>query len=83
MKDPARHAEVQEAIDAMVRLTLPFFGRSVSANNERFRHWGIKRNTNDEARAAFVTRSRAWVDDLGLDYPEVSVTWSGPGDQLR
>jgi ring-1,2-phenylacetyl-CoA epoxidase subunit PaaA len=83
LKDPARRAEVQEAIDAMVRLTLPFFGRSVSKNNERFRRWGVKHNTNDQSRAAFVTRSRAWVDDLGLDYPEVPVTWEGPGDQLR
>ncbi len=64
-------------------MTLPFFGRSVSANNDLFRSWGIKRNTNDEARAAFIDRSRAWVGDLGLDYPEVSVNWEGTGDRLR
>ena len=83
LKDPARAAEVQEAVSAMVRLTLPFFGRSVSSNNDLFRSWGIKRNTNDESRAAFIDRSRAWVGDIGLDYPEVSVGWEGSGDRLR
>jgi ring-1,2-phenylacetyl-CoA epoxidase subunit PaaA len=69
---------VQAAAEDLVRFTLPFFGRSVSANNELFRRWGIKRRTNDEARAAFLQRSRAFLeDDLGLPHPEVEVAWNG------
>ncbi len=83
LHDGARRAEIQDAVDAMVRLTLPFFGRSVSANNDLFRQWGVKQNTNDESRATFIDRSRTWVGGLGLDYPEVSVHWEGRGDQLR
>jgi ring-1,2-phenylacetyl-CoA epoxidase subunit PaaA len=75
---PECRAEVQQAVDDLVRFTLPFFGRSTSANNELFRRWGVKRNTNDEARAAFVLRSREFVtQDLGLEYPEVSISWNG------
>ena len=78
VNDAERRPEVQQAVDMLVRFTLPFFGRSTSANNDLFRQWGIKRNTNDESRAAFIARSRDFVvGDLGLGYPEVSVTWEG------
>jgi ring-1,2-phenylacetyl-CoA epoxidase subunit PaaA len=77
-KDPDLRPGVQQAVDELVAFTLPFFGRSRSSNNEMFRRWGIKRWTNDETRAKFVERSRSFVvDELGLDYPEVAVTWAG------
>ena len=81
-KDLARRADsrplVQQAVVDMVQLTLPFFGRSVSANNEAFRRWGVKKRTNDEARAEFIGRSRSFVvDELGLGYPDVEVGWNG------
>ncbi len=67
---------VQAAVDDLVRLTLPFFGRSRSTNNDAFRHWGIKHRTNDEARALFIERTRDFVvDELGLRYPQVSHSW--------
>jgi ring-1,2-phenylacetyl-CoA epoxidase subunit PaaA len=77
-RDEAVRPEVQAACNDLVRFTLPFFGRSVSANNEMFRRWGIKRNTNDQAREQFIERSRRFVTaDLGLDYPAVDVHWNG------
>ncbi len=77
-RDAGRRPEIQQAVDDLVRFTLPFFGRSTSANNELFRRWGVKQTTNDEARAGFIERSRKFVvDELGLRYPEVSVTWEG------
>ena len=76
-RDPANRPLVQQAAGDMVQLTLPFFGRSVSSNNELFRRWGIKRHTNDESRCQFIERSRSFVvDELGLDYPDVDVTWN-------
>jgi len=75
---PASRPEVQKAVDELVRFTLPFFGRSRSSNNDAFRRWGIKSRSNDEARAEFIERSRAFVvNDLGLDYPEASAVWDG------
>jgi len=71
----ATRPAVQEAVQAMVHLTLPFFGRSISANNELFRRYGIKRLSNDESRASFIERSRHFVDALGLVYPDVDPHW--------
>ncbi len=75
---PSQRPAVQQAVDELVRFTLPFFGRSRSSNNDAFRRWGIKHRTNDEARAAFIERSRDFVvRDAGLTYPEVSIAWDG------
>lgn len=69
---------VQHAVDQLVCATLPFFGRSDSSNNELFRRWGVKRNTNDGSRTEFIERSRRFVtQQLGLAYPEVEVSWHG------
>jgi len=69
---------VQEAVNALVTFSLPFFGRSRSSNNDAFRRWGIKNRTNDQARAEFIERTRAFVvDDVGLEYPDVSASWDG------
>jgi len=68
---------IQAAIDDLVRVTLPFFGRSDSRNNELFRMWGVKRNTNDQSRAEFAGRARRFVvDQLGLEFPDVAITWN-------
>jgi len=75
---PEQRPAVQEAIDQLVVITLPFFGRSRSSNNDAYRHWGIKSRTNDEARADFIERSRSFVvDEVGLRFPDVSPTWDG------
>jgi ring-1,2-phenylacetyl-CoA epoxidase subunit PaaA len=76
--DARRRGEVEEAAADLVRFTLPFFGRSRSANNQLFRRWGVKRWTNDESRARFVDRTRSFlVGELGVRHPEVDVTWDG------
>ncbi len=75
---PAQRPQVQQAVDDLVRLTVPFFGRSASANNDAFRHWGVKHRTNDEARAEWARRGRAFVEgDLGLSFPDVDPHWNG------
>ncbi len=76
--NPQTRALVARAVDDLVPFTLPFFGRSRSANNELFRRWGVKRYRNDEVRAQFIARSRHFVTaELGLDYPDVATTWKG------
>jgi len=81
-RDLAERAEtrdaVQEAATELIRFTLPFFGRSHSANNELFRRWGVKRWTNDETRSRFLDRTHSFVvDELDLEHPEVAVAWNG------
>jgi ring-1,2-phenylacetyl-CoA epoxidase subunit PaaA len=69
---------LQRAVDDLVRFTIPFFGRSASANNELFRRWGVKRRTNDESRAEWATAAKEFVeDDLGLRFPDVDLRWDG------
>jgi len=78
LADPAAVPVVQEAVDRLVAMTVPFFGRSVSVNNEAFRRWGVKLRTNDEARADWAERARSFVEgDLGLRFPPVDVHWNG------
>ena len=76
--DPDGRPALQEAVEALVAFTVPFFGRSASPNNEEFRRWGVKRRTNDEARAAWADRARRLVEEeLGLRFPEVDLAWNG------
>ena len=76
--DPVAAPLVQQAIDDLAAFTLPFFGRSVSANNDLFRQWGVKQRTNDEARAQWVSRCRRFVEaELGIRFPAVDPHWDG------
>jgi ring-1,2-phenylacetyl-CoA epoxidase subunit PaaA len=71
-------ADVQQAVDDLVPFTVPFFGRSVSANNEAFRRWGVKHRTNDESRAVWAGRCKHFVEgELGLRFPAVDPHWNG------
>ncbi|MGH9177196.1 MAG: Phenylacetic acid catabolic protein [Acidimicrobiales bacterium] len=76
--DPVQRPLLQQAVDDLVAFTLPFFGRSASANNDAFRRWGVKQRTNDESRSEWAARSRRVVEeDLGLRFPEVQLGWAG------
>lgn len=78
LADPAARPVVQQAVDDLVGFTAPFFGRSTSANNEAFRRWGVKKRTNDEARAQWADRCSAFVEgELGMRFPEVDLHWNG------
>ena len=77
-EDEVCRPAVQQAVDDLVGFTVPFFGRTESANNEAFRRWGVKQRTNDEARAAWVDGCRTFVEgELGLRFPPVEVGWAG------
>lgn len=77
LADPAVAPLVQRAVDDLVAFTVPFFGRSSSANNEAFRRWGVKQRTNDESRAEWAARCRTFVEGLGLRFPDVDPHWDG------
>jgi len=66
-------SQLQQAIDEFFPAMPPFFGASVSRNNELFRKWGIKRRTNDEMRADYLGRVTRLVEgELGLRLPPVA-----------
>ena len=76
--DPASLPVVQQAVDDLIEFTVPFFGHSVSANNDAFRQWGVKHRTNDESRAHWIGRCKHFVEgELGLRFPPVDPHWNG------
>ena len=75
---PTARPVLQQAVDDLVSFTVPFFGRSASTNNETFRRWGVKQQTNDEARAQWAERCQQFVEEeLGLRFPDVDPHWNG------
>ncbi len=63
-------AEVQKSIDWMYPMALDMFGVSGSQKSGRYRHWGIKMRTNEEARADYVAETTPVLEKLGLTIPD-------------
>jgi ring-1,2-phenylacetyl-CoA epoxidase subunit PaaA len=60
---------VQDAIDRYFPMLPAFFGADGSANNAKFRQFGIKQRKNEEMRADFLKRAQELVAELGLTLP--------------
>ncbi len=68
--DSARE-RVQEALDFWYAKALDMFGKSLSERSERYRFWGLKRRTNEQAREQYVAEVNPLIEKLGLRVPEV------------
>lgn len=73
--------EVEAVLHKWLRVGLMSFGGDKSRKNERYRHWGIKQDTNENMRALYWKQVRAFVtEDWGFalpqDYREI---WSPDG----
>jgi ring-1,2-phenylacetyl-CoA epoxidase subunit PaaA len=86
LETPEGRAEVEEALHRWVQVGLQSFGADDSKKNERYRHWGIKQDTNQNMRAAYYQQIQAfitkdWGFDLPVDYRDI---WqSDGGDEDR
>ena len=60
---------VQDAIDRYFPMLPAFFGSDGSANNAKFRQFGIKQRKNEEMRADYLKRAKDLVEELGLTLP--------------
>jgi 1,2-phenylacetyl-CoA epoxidase catalytic subunit len=47
------------------------FGRSGSKRSERYRYWGLKRRSNEQARNQYIKEVRPLIVKLGLQVPSV------------
>jgi ring-1,2-phenylacetyl-CoA epoxidase subunit PaaA len=63
-------ARVQKAIDFWYPTGLDMFGRGESRRAERYRAWGLKRRTNAEARAQYVSEVNPLIEGMGLQVPD-------------
>jgi 1,2-phenylacetyl-CoA epoxidase catalytic subunit len=46
------------------------FGNSKSYRSERFREWGLKRRSNEEARAEYIAEVNPLIEKAGLTIPD-------------
>jgi ring-1,2-phenylacetyl-CoA epoxidase subunit PaaA len=75
VKQLLQTAEGRAEVEAGVRKWLPVglqsFGADNSAKNARYRHWGIKQDTNENMRAVYWQQVRAFItEDWGIDLPQ-------------
>jgi ring-1,2-phenylacetyl-CoA epoxidase subunit PaaA len=60
---------VQKAVDYWYVRALDMFGRSGSQRAERYRYWGLKRRTNEQARADYIREVNPILLNMGLEIP--------------
>ncbi len=61
---------VQRAVDFWYVTGLDMFGRSDSRRAERYRFWGLKRRSNDEARQQYIAEVNPLIESMGLQVPD-------------
>jgi 1,2-phenylacetyl-CoA epoxidase catalytic subunit len=63
-------ARVQKSLEFWYATALDMFGSSTSYRAERYRHWGLKRRTNAEAREQYIAEVNPIIESMGLQVPD-------------
>ena len=61
---------LQTALDYWYVKALEMFGNAGSKRSERYRFWGLKRRSNEEARRQYIAEVNPLIEQLGLAVPE-------------
>ena len=61
---------MQAALNRWYALGLDMFGKSDSYRAERYRQWGLKLRTNDEARQQYMSEVNPLIEQMGLEVPD-------------
>ncbi len=61
---------VQKSVDYWYVKALDMFGNSGSYRSERFREWGIKRRSNQQAREEYMAEVNPLIEKAGLTIPD-------------
>jgi ring-1,2-phenylacetyl-CoA epoxidase subunit PaaA len=61
---------IQRSVDFWYRTGLDMFGSSTSKRAERYRHFGLKRRTNEEARQQYIAEVDPLIEGMGLRIPD-------------
>ena len=62
---------LQKAVDFWYPKALDMFGLSESKRSERYRYWGLKRRSNEQARNEYIQEVDPLIVKLGLQVPDV------------
>ena len=69
-KGDEQKERVQKAVDNWYVRALDMFGRSESSRAQRYRHWGLKRRTNEQARSDYIAEVNPILVSMGLKIPD-------------
>jgi 1,2-phenylacetyl-CoA epoxidase catalytic subunit len=72
-KGGAAQERVQQLVDVWYAKALDMFGRAGSRRSERYRHWGLKRRTNAQAREEYMREVDPLIRAIGLRVPDPNV----------
>jgi len=61
---------VQKALNFWYTKGLDMFGNSKSYRSERYRHWGLKRRSNAQAREDYINEVNPLIAQMGLEIPD-------------
>ena len=61
---------VQKALNFWYTKGLDMFGNSKSYRSERYRHWGLKRRSNAQARQDYINEVNPLIEQMGLQIPD-------------
>jgi len=61
---------LQKAVNFWYPKALDMFGRSGSKRSERYRYWGLKRRSNEQARSEYIKEVEPLIVKLGLQLPD-------------
>ncbi|MBI2816050.1 MAG: phenylacetate-CoA oxygenase subunit PaaI [Acidobacteria bacterium] len=67
---PEGKAEVQKSLNRMYPRCLDMFGVTGSKRSEQYLHWGIKKRTNEQARAQYRAEAQKVIEQFGLQEPD-------------
>ena len=62
---------LQNALNYWYVKALDMFGRAESKRSERYRFWGLKRRSNEQARTEYIAEVKPLIVKLGLQVPEI------------
>ncbi|HLH75577.1 MAG TPA: Phenylacetic acid catabolic protein [Candidatus Binataceae bacterium] len=62
--------KIQQALDVWYPKALDMFGSDSSRRSERYRHWGLKRRTNKQAREEYIREVNPLIEAMGLSVPD-------------
>jgi len=63
-------AKAQKAVDYWYIRALDMFGRTGSKRSERYRYWGLKRRSNEQARQDYMNEVNPILKKIGLNVPD-------------
>jgi 1,2-phenylacetyl-CoA epoxidase catalytic subunit len=73
LRTPEGKAEVTNAVMKWLPVGLASFGGPNSKTNERYRHWGLKSDTNEVMRETYYQQVKAFITkDWAVPLPETS-----------